>query len=112
MHAGPAADLIDETVIDGLRAVFGDRTGVLLSRTRQMVTERMGVIAGAGDSEMLARLCHEVGGMAGQVGMVALSREALALETLCRGEDDSAVETAVSSLQRTAAASLRLLPLA
>ncbi|MFN3613086.1 MAG: Hpt domain-containing protein [Rubrimonas sp.] len=107
------AGLLDHGVIDGLRAVFGERTGMLLSRTRQMVAERMEQIGRTDpcvEAEALARLAHEVGGMAGQVGMAALSLEALALERLCRQGEHDAARRAAQALAKTAAASLTELP--
>jgi HPt (histidine-containing phosphotransfer) domain-containing protein len=107
------AGLLDHGVIDGLRAVFGERTGMLLSRTRQMVVERMeqmGRTDPGAEAESLARLAHEVGGMAGQVGMAALSVEALALERLCRQGEPDAARRAMVALTQTAAASLAELP--
>lgn len=105
--------LLDHGVIDGLRTVFGERTGMLLSRTRQMVAERMEQIGRTDpvtESEPLARLAHEVGGMAGQVGMSALSAEALALERLCRQGEHDAARRMVATLGQTATASLLELP--
>jgi hypothetical protein len=110
-----ASDLFDAAALDALREIFGDRTAMLLSRTRQMVVERMGMMAeveGPDRGERLARIAHEVGGMAGQVGMTRLSREALAMERLCREGDAAAVDRAVDALDALARDSLAALPAA
>jgi HPt (histidine-containing phosphotransfer) domain-containing protein len=108
-----ASELIDETVLQGLRQIFGDRSATLLTRTRQMVAERvetLGRMAESGPDDKLARLAHEIGGMAGQVGMKRLSQDALALERLCRGGDAGEVRTATAALGKVAADSLAALP--
>jgi HPt (histidine-containing phosphotransfer) domain-containing protein len=107
------SDLIDQTVLQGLREIFGPRSATLLARTRQMVAERvetLGRMAEAGPDDRLARLAHEIGGMAGQVGMKRLSRDALALERLCRTGDLVEIRTATAALGKLAAASLAALP--
>ena len=106
------AGLIDSAVLDGLRKIFGDRTATLLSRTRQMVTERIATIEGMAQREpdaAMARVAHEIGGMAGQVGMARLSREALALERLCLS-DKAAATPAARELVALARDSLAALP--
>lgn len=107
--------LIDATVLDGLRAAFGERIAMLLSRTRAVIVERVGQIAARADqggSPEMARLAHEVGGMAGQVGMTRLGAAALALEALCGGADPRAVAQAVAEVERLAQQSLAALPTA
>lgn len=107
--------LIDVSVIDGLRAAFGDRIAMLLSRTRSVIIERVGQIAERardGASPEMARLAHEVGGMAGQVGLARLSAAALALEALCAGGDAADVARAAELVDVLARQSLAVLPAA
>jgi len=105
--------LVDAAVLEGLRAVFGDAVSALLSKTRAIVLERLdqiGPLAEAGSAEPLARLCHEIGGMAGQVGMTALSRAALGLEIDLKAGAVRELPAAVASIDRLARASLAALP--
>lgn len=104
--------LLDLSVLDQLREVFGERTEILLSRTRQMVCERMAQLADEEPGDKLARIAHEVAGMAGQVGMARLSREALALERMCRDGDADGARKAAGALASLADRSLEELPTA
>jgi len=115
-RAAPAADapVFDAAALDGLRAAFGARIGVLLDRTRAVISERvaqMAPLAGEGPSRALGRLAHEVGGMAGQVGLARLGAAALALEALCEaGGAPEAVRDAADALAALSALSLEALP--
>lgn len=105
--------LVDAAVLDGLRAVFGDAVSALLSKTRAIVLERldqMGPLAEAGSADPLARLCHEVGGMAGQIGMTALSRAALGLEIDLKAGAVEDMSAATASIDRLARESVAALP--
>lgn len=87
------AVLVDHAVVEGLRAVFGDATAALLSKTRAIILDRLAQMATAersGEWERLGRLAHEVGGMAAQVGLARLSDAALALEAACQNDADAA----------------------
>jgi HPt (histidine-containing phosphotransfer) domain-containing protein len=106
------SNLLDLSVLDQLREVFGERTEILLTRTRQMVCERMAQMADEEPGDRLARIAHEVAGMAGQVGMVRLSREALDLERMCRSGDADAARRAAGALRVVADRSLEELPAA
>lgn len=107
------APLIDASVIDGLRAAFGERIAMLLSRTRAVIAERAGQIAARaqdGPTPEMARLAHEVGGMAGQVGLTRLSAAALSLEALCGDGDAAAIALAAGHVETLARLSLDVLP--
>lgn len=112
--AGPETPVFDPAALDGLRAAFGARITMLLERTRAVLAERVAQIAplaAEGPSHALGRLAHEVGGMAGQVGLARLRAEALALEALCEaGGAPAAVAEAVERLVTLADASLEALP--
>jgi HPt (histidine-containing phosphotransfer) domain-containing protein len=105
--------LVDTTVLDGLRAVFGDAVGALLSKTRSIINERIaqaGPLAETGAAEPVARICHEIGGMAGQIGMAALSRAALALEVELKSGAVEDMPAAMAQLSRLAHDSVAALP--
>ncbi len=115
MHTPPAdAPLFDELALQGLRAAFGDKIAMLLGRTRAVIEDRAGQIAplaAEGPSHALGRLAHEIGGMAGQVGLARLGAAALALEALCEaGGDADAVRAAAARLALLAETSLEALP--
>lgn len=118
MQPAPSGDapLFDESALTGLRAAFGDKIAMLLSRTRAVIEERVSQIAplaAQGPSQALGRLAHEVGGMAGQVGLSRLGAAALALEALCEaGGDADAVRDAAARLSLLSDASLAALPAA
>ncbi|SEA80344.1 Hpt domain-containing protein [Rubrimonas cliftonensis] len=106
--------LVDEAVVESLRAIFGDATGALMSKTRAIITERLGQMDGvtaSGEVETLGRLAHEVGGMSAQVGLSRLSATALSLEALCgRSPTGDAVRRAYAEVASVARASLERLP--
>jgi HPt (histidine-containing phosphotransfer) domain-containing protein len=103
------APLVDQSILEGLRAALGPATDTIVERAASVVEERMGKIAAlaAGPvSDELARVAHEVGGVSGQVGLARLAQEALALEQLCRSGQDDAAREAAAHLAETARASM------
>jgi len=113
-EAPPEPPIFDPAALDGLRAAFGARITMLLERTRDVLAERVAQIAplsGGGASQALGRLAHEVGGMAGQVGLARLRADSLALEALCEaGAAPETVRAAAERLTALASASLEALP--
>lgn len=81
------APLIDESVIGQLQEVLGPAVAVILSRGREQVERLVGEISdleSRGELEVIAQRAHELGGVAGQVGLARLSQSALALERAVR----------------------------
>jgi HPt (histidine-containing phosphotransfer) domain-containing protein len=103
--AGSDAPLIDRAIIDSLRAALGPATEQIIAKAKTVVEDRMGRIAALAEgpvSDELARTAHEIGGVSGQVGLARLSREALALERLCRDGDAPGAKAAAAALADTA----------
>jgi HPt (histidine-containing phosphotransfer) domain-containing protein len=107
MNGTREAALIDQELVAGLRAALGGGAETLMAKAAEMVRDRVARIAAAEPDEAMARLAHELGGVAGQVGLRRLSTEALDLERLCRaGEADAALGQA-AAVEATARESLR-----
>jgi HPt (histidine-containing phosphotransfer) domain-containing protein len=107
--ASGATPLVDETILDGLRAALGPATDAVMRKAAEIVEDRMGRVAAlaAGPvSDELARVAHEIGGVSGQVGLARLSKEALALERLCRAGEEAAAREAAAHLAETAQESM------
>lgn len=105
--------LFDASVLDGLRSIFGDATSALLSKTRAIINERLEQMAGmdaAASPDALARMCHEIGGMAGQIGLTTLSRHALSMEGDVKAGAVADLSAAKAELERLARASVAALP--
>jgi HPt (histidine-containing phosphotransfer) domain-containing protein len=100
----PQAPLIDQTMIDGLRAALGPSTEALLAKASGIVEERMARLAALAvePGDDLARLAHEIGGVSAQVGLKRLSAEALELERMAREGDAAAIRLAAPALIETA----------
>jgi HPt (histidine-containing phosphotransfer) domain-containing protein len=84
------AALLDDEMIASLRSALGPAMDAVIANAVQVIEERVARLDGmAGEplSDACMRLAHEIGGVAGQVGMRRLSREALTLEQLCRAGD-------------------------
>jgi HPt (histidine-containing phosphotransfer) domain-containing protein len=84
------AALIDHDMIASLRSALGPAMDGLVARSLEIIEDRVARLDGmAADplSDACMRLAHELGGVAGQIGLRRLSREALTLEQLCRAGD-------------------------
>lgn len=104
------APLLDDAIVRQLTEVLGPAVGAIFSRGREQVVqlaEKIERVSGQGDSMNVADLAHELGGVAGQVGLARLSRTALALEQALRSgavpnPDDAAAlkSLALDSVER------------
>lgn len=77
------APLLDDTIVKQLTEVLGPAVGAIFSRGREQVVqlaERIEKNSDQGDSGNIADLAHELGGVAGQVGLARLAQAALTLE--------------------------------
>lgn len=97
-----AAPLIDAAMLEGLRAALGPATDQLLARATDVLEDRMSQLAALADDpldENLARLAHEIGGVAGQIGLARLARAALALERFSRDGDSLGAAEALDGVR-------------
>ena len=101
-----ALPLLDTAMLDGLRAALGPATDTLVEKALDVLGDRLGkldALAGTPLDEGFARLAHEIGGVAGQIGLSRLSKASLALEQLSRGGDADGASVALGGLQHIAA---------
>ncbi len=88
------AGLIDHGLLASLRAALGPGIDMVIRGAVKAIDERLPRLRDLAElppSDDLARLAHEIGGMAGQVGMHRLSRAALELEQHTRAGDIESV---------------------
>jgi HPt (histidine-containing phosphotransfer) domain-containing protein len=109
-----APPLVDQAVIGGLRAALGPATDTLIAKASEMVRDRVSRLSArleAGGDEA-ARTAHEIGGVAGQIGLARLAQTALGIEyALKSGADDriAAARADAATLPALAEASLTAL---
>lgn len=85
-----ALPLVDQTMLDNLRAALGPGTDALVTKASSIIDERLATLETLGATPLedgVARLAHEIGGVAGQIGLSRLSKASLALEQTSRGGD-------------------------
>lgn len=107
--------LVDAETLAELRLLFGERSAMLIGKTRELLAERTKALAPAaaqGALEPLGRIAHEIAGMAGQIGLKPLAQSALALERTCHQGEQATAVAGATSLAALAAASLDALPAA
>lgn len=103
--------LVDEAMRQGLKAALGPAADMIVTKAGQVLDDRLARLHGLGPTPLddeFRRLAHEIGGVAGQIGLARLSRTALALERISRAGDGSAATAALAELERTAQATLAL----
>ena len=103
-----ALPLLDTAMIEALRSALGPGTDALVERARGVIDDRLEKLEALGLTPLddgFARLAHEIGGVAGQIGLTRLAQAALALERLSRGGDCDAASAALDALLETAEAS-------
>jgi HPt (histidine-containing phosphotransfer) domain-containing protein len=112
---GDSAPIVDPAVIDGLRAALGPATDTLIAKASEMVRDRVARLRdriAAGDGEA-ARTAHEIGGVAGQIGLARLATVALGVEQDLRSGAPDRVAAAraeaadLAALTETSLAALR-----
>lgn len=94
--------LVDSAMIEGLREALGAGTDMLVERAAAVVEDRVAQLSALADrplEDRVARLAHEIGGVAGQVGMARLSRAALALEQISRAGDATEAAQALDGVR-------------
>jgi HPt (histidine-containing phosphotransfer) domain-containing protein len=97
-----AAPLVDATMLDGLRAALGPATDTLVARAQGILDDRLEKLDALGPTpleDQFARLAHEIGGVAGQIGLARLAKAALALEQHSRSGDAAAAGDALVGLR-------------
>lgn len=97
-----AVPLVDSAMLDGLRAALGPATDTLVSRAQGILEDRLeklDALAPTPLEDQFARLAHEIGGVAGQIGLARLAKAALALEQCSRSGDADAASTALIGLR-------------
>jgi HPt (histidine-containing phosphotransfer) domain-containing protein len=95
------APLVDGVLLDGLRAAMGPATDTLLARARGILDDRLhalDALAASPLEDQVARLAHEIAGVAGQIGLARLAQAALALEQYSRRGDAAAAADALAGL--------------
>jgi HPt (histidine-containing phosphotransfer) domain-containing protein len=77
-----APPLVDHAVIGGLRAALGPATDTLIAKASEMVRDRVARLSArvASEGDEAARTAHEIGGVAGQIGLARLAQTALGIE--------------------------------
>ena len=108
--AHDADGLIDHDLIASLRAAIGPAIERVIAGAVGAIEERIPRLRDLARDPVcddIARLAHEIGGMAGQVGMCRLSRAALDLEHCARNGDADGARGAVGRVIDLAPPSLR-----
>lgn len=103
-----AAPLVDAALLDGLRAALGPAIDTLVARAQGILDDRMEKLDALAPTPLedgFARLAHEIGGVAGQIGLARLSQAALALEQHSRSGDAEAAGDALAGLRTIASES-------
>ncbi len=97
--------LVDAAVIEGLRGALGPATEGLIAKATELLRDRIGRLPGraAAQADEGARIAHEIGGMAGQIGLARLARVALGIEQGLRSGDADRAEAARAAAECLAA---------
>jgi HPt (histidine-containing phosphotransfer) domain-containing protein len=101
--------LVDEALRQGLKAALGPAAEMIVTKAGQVLDDRLARLRGLAPTPLadeFRRLAHEIGGVAGQIGLARLARTALALERISRAGDGPAAAAALAELERTAQATL------
>ena len=96
-----ALPLFDETMLGNLRAALGPATDMLVAKADGILADRITRLQALQATPLddgVARLAHEIGGVAGQIGLARLSKASLALERLCRSGDSDGTAAAMGEL--------------
>jgi len=97
--------LVDDAVIEGLRGALGPATEGLIAKATELLRDRIARLPGraVSQAEEGARIAHEIGGMAGQIGLARLARVALGIEQGLRSGDATRMDAARTAAEGLAA---------
>jgi HPt (histidine-containing phosphotransfer) domain-containing protein len=103
-----AFPLMDPSITEGLRAALGDGVDMIVAKTMGLIEDRLGTLdrlSATPLNEDMARTAHEIGGMAGQIGLTRLGKTALALERANKAGDAAATSALLGDVMEIAAQS-------